>query len=1038
MADNLGALATAFVEIIVDFSKVESQLQSGLKPAIDRAAQSFSGIGATAEQSASRAASSFDGLRNSMAGVSTAAVGAASSLRLITDGSQQAGNAMLQLRSNAEQGLVRIGDGAAQGVISLRQLSDGTYAAGSSWADMGARVRQAFTEFNSGRQQALQALAPFTQFGEAIEAIGGKMRILGIGLSATLTAPIVAVTGLGLSFNAMQEQAQIGFTTMLGSGERARSFLGELKEFAAKTPFQFPDLVTAAQRMLAYGFAAKDILPTLRTIGDASSLLGGGAEAINRITLALGQIKAKGTVQAEEMRQLAEAGIPAWQILATKLSVDIPTAMKMVEARAVSADVAIRALTEGMNERFGGGMEKAARSWSGLLSTIADESRFIAGELTEGFFSALKGPLASLADGMGVFRKQLDLVPDSIKAIGLAGALMVAAVGPALFIGGTLAGGISNLINLSVQLRAAWIGMTAAGSIFEGVSLGAIGAAAGVATLGAALGVLVGHVINLGIAWSGAQSSFDKMLAGVVNGIPIIGKWITGTSMVDAANSDEKAGIARMKDALRQRGLNADQGSLSDDEFIARSAALMRTIPEFQDAQANQAFFQGLPGQKPGTVSGLLGEIYKPDAPKGKATSTAVDQAKREADQMYESFDRAIRPASELEKTLSVLHQRHVEDADILKVYGDRIVRAADEQLKFGGTLPPVTKALYDQMVAARDHSYAVEGMADALERAGNADFGLGKAISPQSSLGKILAPEPEIDVAEPEIEERQRRFVREGRNYANEFRRDWASAFGNVTRDFSSGLNDMMFHSRSFGDVLKGTFSHLAESITEAFTTKLFSPVEQRLEKLADRAANWALDHVPGLGGTAANAATNAGADAAASAATSAAGVGGSAASSAGAGGAGSSMMSGVVGGAVSGVISGAITYAGIMRLEGTMNAVEANTRFSYLEIRDLMDGHLNWIVGYQKIMTEQLGDNGVNGWLRDISAKMGPGSGAPSVSVQQTIGDITVTGGGDDEHIRGVIMQALETGRDNLLEAIVTAVKNNWAGAVSAASPA
>jgi tape measure domain-containing protein len=67
--------------------------------------------------------------------------------------------------------------------------------------------------------------------------------------------------------------------------------------------------------MLAMGFSAKEVMPTLTAIGDASSGLGLGAEGLDRITRALGQMRAKGKVSAEEMLQLTEAGVPAWAIL---------------------------------------------------------------------------------------------------------------------------------------------------------------------------------------------------------------------------------------------------------------------------------------------------------------------------------------------------------------------------------------------------------------------------------------------------------------------------------------------------------------------------------------------------------------------------------------------------------------------------------------------------------------------------------------------------------------------------------------------------
>ena len=53
-------------------------------------------------------------------------------------------------------------------------------------------------------------------------------------------------------------------------------------------------------------------------------------------------MQAKGKAASQEMMQLTEAGIPAWQMLADKIGVSVPEAMKMVEKGAVSADTALR------------------------------------------------------------------------------------------------------------------------------------------------------------------------------------------------------------------------------------------------------------------------------------------------------------------------------------------------------------------------------------------------------------------------------------------------------------------------------------------------------------------------------------------------------------------------------------------------------------------------------------------------------------------------------------------------------------------------
>src|SRR4051794_20858746 len=68
---------------------------------------------------------------------------------------------------------------------------------------------------------------------------------------------LAAGTGLaGFRFDDLKQKAQIAFTTMLGSGAKAQAFLIQLQKYAAATPFEFPQLITASQRLLAMGFSA--------------------------------------------------------------------------------------------------------------------------------------------------------------------------------------------------------------------------------------------------------------------------------------------------------------------------------------------------------------------------------------------------------------------------------------------------------------------------------------------------------------------------------------------------------------------------------------------------------------------------------------------------------------------------------------------------------------------------------------------------------------------------------------------------------------
>ena len=212
-----------------------------------------------------------------------------------------------------------------------------------------------------------------------------------------------AVVGEAVNFNSMMEQAHIGFTTMLGSAKHAQAFLDEMAFFAARTPFEYPDLLTAARRMMAMGFEAQNVLPTLTAVGNAAAGLGLGAEGINRITLALGQMRAKARVSGEEMRQLAEAGIPAWSILAEAMGKTEAEVMKMSELRLISADKAIPQLVAGMNKRFPDMMKNMENTWQGVTSTIRDVWRMTLGSLTSNLFGSITRWLQGVRDWSTAF-----------------------------------------------------------------------------------------------------------------------------------------------------------------------------------------------------------------------------------------------------------------------------------------------------------------------------------------------------------------------------------------------------------------------------------------------------------------------------------------------------------------------------------------------------------------------------------------------------------------------------------------------------------
>lgn len=237
---------------------------------------------------------------------------------------------------------------------------------------------------------------------KAISSLGSGFSKAGTVLTAAITAPL-AIAGVKAARWASQtaanaEQVDIAFNTMLGP-ERAKKMIADLVEFAKTTPFEMAGLNKATQQMLAYGFAANDVIPMLTDVGNATAALGAGQQGIDAITRALGQMHGKGVAASQEMMQLTEVGIPAWDYLAKALHTDVAGAMEMVTKKAVSADVAIAAIRAGMQGDFGGLMIKQSRTLTGVLSNLADAATATIMKLyqTDGY-KKMTDALSKLAD----------------------------------------------------------------------------------------------------------------------------------------------------------------------------------------------------------------------------------------------------------------------------------------------------------------------------------------------------------------------------------------------------------------------------------------------------------------------------------------------------------------------------------------------------------------------------------------------------------------------------------------------------------------
>lgn len=580
-------------------------------------------------------------------------------------------------------------------------------------------------------KQAVQGLADQVKreskgMATNLSTIGNGLSNFGNIMTMGVTVPLAAAAGAAAKFSfdtiAAAEQASIAFETMLGP-QKARSMLEDLADFAANTPFELQGLESSTQKLIAMGFEAEECIPLLTSIGDAASGLGAGQAGIDQITRALGQMNAKGKVSAEEMMQLTETGIPAWQYLADVISNgDIPTAMQMVTNGAVDADTAIQALQDGMNRDFGGMMSKQAQTLTGVLSNMADavQKPLMAIKDTDGY-KDLTVALSDLTDSLGPFVESLMPHLESVLKSG-ANAVKV------------FAGALDSFSNMSEESQAGILQFVLA---LAGVGPAAKVAGAGFNVAGSAVGFLTKEITDadgktttwgatlkdtaskvggLQIAGMALSSVLIALLAGfavdqIVSYATEVRNLESATTGLITAQESAQEAVYGTNDAAVS-GINSWQ-SYSDaiESSIAKSAEMAQS---FQDTWAEYYTNEQLLNRYVGTIQELAGQTGLTASQQGDL-QRAVEQYNSITGDSVEVTDAATGALS--------------KSADEIRNNADAWLENAKAQA-YADSIAEATKTLVEQEQTYQTSKQALEELRAQYEATGSSNEYLAQQIA--------------------------------------------------------------------------------------------------------------------------------------------------------------------------------------------------------------------------------------------------------------------------------------------------------------------
>jgi len=246
--------------------------------------------------------------------------------------------------------------------------------------------------------------AGLNQVNKDLNGFSGSIFSLGNMLKFTSFTGLIAGLGFSgkaaLNASADYEQAKVSFEVMLGSAEKAGALLKQIADFAAETPFEMPELIDNAKKLLAFGTAAEDIIPTLNKLGDISQ---GNAEKLNSITDAFGKMQAKGRADMEQLNRFIDAGVPIMTALAKQTGKTKSEIFDLVSQGKVGfSDVkkALQGLTD-EGGQFNGMMKKQSETMSGLQSTLSDGFTAISRTIGNRLAPTAKNVLKLMIDMVG-------------------------------------------------------------------------------------------------------------------------------------------------------------------------------------------------------------------------------------------------------------------------------------------------------------------------------------------------------------------------------------------------------------------------------------------------------------------------------------------------------------------------------------------------------------------------------------------------------------------------------------------------------------
>lgn len=177
-----------------------------------------------------------------------------------------------------------------------------------------------------------------------------------------------AVKGVA-TIGSEMEKTSLAFNTFLGSARKGQSVLANLNKFSNMTPFNNAEVIKSGRSLLAANVPASKLVNTLGMIGDVAA---GANVPITDLSNIYAKAMNKGKLQAEELNQMAERGIPIIDELAKNFGVNKQKVFELGSQGKITSKEMVKAFQSmtAKGGKFNNLMQKQSKTTAGMWSTL--------------------------------------------------------------------------------------------------------------------------------------------------------------------------------------------------------------------------------------------------------------------------------------------------------------------------------------------------------------------------------------------------------------------------------------------------------------------------------------------------------------------------------------------------------------------------------------------------------------------------------------------------------------------------------------------